>query len=106
MAVSITSRYRTLGIQQAPDAQGTSQPTVPIRRHDPRTEAAIQYRHRVTGVEGLEYLSWRFYGASDTWWRIADANPVRFPLDVQPGNAVAIPAGERPGRIEDRSRTF
>jgi hypothetical protein len=106
MAVSITSRYRPLGIQEAQDTEGQPHTSVPIRRHDPRAQEAIQYQHRVTGVEGIEYLAWRFFGSSESWWRIADANPVRFPLDVRAGDAVAIPTNENVGRIEDRARVF
>lgn len=94
MTVPIASRYRLLGVLQAPGRDGVVRPTVPIRRHDPVAPAsASPYRHRVTGVEDIEYLAWRFGGSSEEWWRIADANPLAFPLDLRPGNAVTLPAG-------------
>jgi nucleoid-associated protein YgaU len=108
MAVSITSRYRSLGVQDFPDTQGTTHPSVPIRRHragapDPR---ASQYRHIVTGVETIEYLSFRFYANSESWWRIADANPVRYPLDARPGDALTVPSSNELQGTTDRTRTF
>ena len=108
MAVPITSRYRSLGIQEAPDAAGVQHPAVPILRHSPSAidPRQTQYRHRITGTEGIEYLAFRFYGNSESWWRIADANPVQFPLDVRPGDAVAVPSGDEAARTEDRSRNF
>lgn len=108
MAVSISSRYRGLGVQDFPDTQGATHPSVPIRRHpadalDPRL---AQYRHRVTGVETVDYLSFRFYANCESWWRIADANPVRHPLDVRPGDALTIPSSNELLGTVDRSRTF
>lgn len=105
MAVGITSRYRGLDTYEATDANGVVHPTVAIRRYAPPPADAINYQHRVTGVEGVEYLSWRFYGNSETWWRIADANPARFPLSLRAGDVEAIPASGSSGRI-DRERVF
>jgi hypothetical protein len=106
MSVPITSRYRPLGIVEAPDARGSLHPTVPIRRSEPPLPTRPNYHHLVTGAEDVEYLAWRFFGASDSWWRIADANPVRFPLDLRPGDALEIPSNEDFGRIVSRERRF
>ena len=104
MPVSITSRYRGEPVQLAADASGTTQATVAIRRHQARDSAA-DHQHVVTGAEDMEYLAWRFYGASETWWRIADANPVAFPLDLRPGARLAVPVDDDAGR-SDRARRF
>ncbi|HEX5368530.1 MAG TPA: hypothetical protein VFY10_03865 [Dehalococcoidia bacterium] len=108
MAVSISSRYRNLGIQDFADADGQTHPSVAIRRHSPvaPNTANSRYTHQVTGVEGIEYLAFRFYGNSESWWRIADANPLRFPLDVKSGDAVAIPSSDDVVTQQDRARTF
>ena len=105
MAVGITSRYRGLDTYEATDANGVVHPTVAIRRYAPPPADAINYQHRVTGVEGVEYLAWRFYGNSETWWRIADANPASFPLSLRAGDVEAIPASGSSGRV-DRERVF
>ena len=47
--------------------------------------------HTLVGAETLDQLAARYYGREDLWWRIADANPGRFPLDWQPGDVVVIP---------------
>lgn len=104
MTVSITSRYRGLDVFNAPAGDGP-RATVAIRRYAPPPSTAVNYQHRVTGVESVEYLSWRFYGNSEQWWRIADANPVTFPLDWRPGAAVAVPTTEQSGETR-RDRIF
>ena len=103
MAVSITSRYRGLEVYDAPDATGAVHPTVAIRRHVPPPAGSVDYHHRVTGIEDIEYLAWRFHGDSEIWWRIADANPPAFPLDLRPGDALSVPTISGFGRI-DRER--
>ncbi len=47
--------------------------------------------HTVVGGETLDQLAATYYGREDVWWRIADANPGRFPLDWQPGDVLVIP---------------
>ncbi|MFL6120432.1 hypothetical protein [Actinophytocola sp.] len=105
MTVGITSRYRGLDTYDATDANGVVHPTVAIRRYTPPPADAVDYQHQVTGVEGVEYLAWRFYGNSEVWWRIADANPARFPLSLRPGDVEAIPAGGA-SAVLDRERVF
>jgi hypothetical protein len=103
MAVPITSRYWGGPVYTATDAAGTPQATMAIRRHTPSTAAV--YQHVVTGVEDVEYLAWRFYGTSDSWWIIADANPLAFPLDLGPGDRIDVPTSAQPGQIS-RARSF
>jgi hypothetical protein len=45
----------------------------------------------VTRGETFDQLAFLYYGREDLWWRIADANPARFPLDWTPGITVVIP---------------
>lgn len=92
MPVDITSRYWALQSYEAP-ASGGTRPAIPMR---PNVEIPKQdlVSHRLTGVENIEYLAWKYYGRSAVWWRVADANPLSFPLDLKPGTAVRIaPAG-------------
>jgi hypothetical protein len=105
MAVPISSRYRGSEVYPAADAAGEPRATVAIRRYEPPPADAVDYQHRVSGAEDVEYLSWRFYGDSESWWRIADANPVAFPLDLAPGDTVGVPTGDRPAQIS-RERVF
>ncbi|MGY1694624.1 hypothetical protein ACI780_06875 [Geodermatophilus sp. SYSU D00814] len=61
----------------------------------------------MSGLEDLEYLAWRLLGSSESWWRIADANPLAFPLDLRPGDTltVAVAADAGTGQV-DRERVF
>jgi nucleoid-associated protein YgaU len=47
--------------------------------------------HELVGGETLDQLAKRYYGREDLWWRIADANPRRFPYDWAPGDKLVIP---------------
>lgn len=92
MPVDIRSRYWALQPYEAPTGEGPT-PTLPIRPNDPPDPDDL-IAHRLSGVETIEYLSWKYYGRSAVWWRIADANPLAFPLDHNPGVPVRIaPAG-------------
>jgi hypothetical protein len=105
MPLSNTSRYFGLDVYEAKDANQDSHPTVPIRPTAPPPQSATFYRYPVTGVENIEYLAWQFYGSSEAWWRIAEANEPIFPLDLRPGMTINIPAPGDVGRIV-RTRRF
>lgn len=57
----------------------------------PTETPADSISHMLVGGETLHQLAARYYGREDLWWRIADANPGRFPLDWRPGETVVIP---------------
>lgn len=99
MPVSITSRYYGLEIFQAEDAEGEKHPTIALRSNPPLAPTAGMYRHTLIGLETLEYLAWRYYGLSEAWWRIAEVNPVAFPLDLTPGTPVSVPSASEVGRV-------
>jgi nucleoid-associated protein YgaU len=105
MPVSLTSRYGKVPVHRATDADGTSRPTIGIRPTAPPPPTTAVYRHVLTGAETLEYLAWRYYGRSDAWWRIAEANRLVFPLDFPTGRAVEVASPNDVGRIE-RTRSF
>jgi hypothetical protein len=105
MPVPLTSRNRGVPIARVRDASGVSRPTIGVRPFAPLDPDEIGYRHVITGADTLESLAWRFYGTSDYWWRIADANLLVFPLDPQPGSGVNVPAADAVGRV-DRTRSF
>ncbi len=50
-----------------------------------------QLLHMLIGNETLDQLAAQYYGREDLWWRIADANPGRFPLDWRAGDVLVIP---------------
>lgn len=103
MAVDITSRYWASGTVTAEDGEDGARVSLPIRR-TPAPRRVHTVNHLATGSESIEYLAWRFYRRSQIWWRIADANPLAFPLDLKPGNRVAIPSAETAGEVIRRRR--
>lgn len=105
MPLPLTSRYHGAPVYPARDAEGEVHPTVGIRPPTPPAPGTQMFRHRVTGLESLEYLAWRYYGTSEQWWRIAEANALVFPLDLKPGAPLAIPAPDDLGRVT-RDRRF
>jgi hypothetical protein len=104
MPVSSTSRYAGLSPYNAPGVDGKSYSTIPLRPQFTPTVAG-SFRHIVTSPETLEYLSWRYFGVSEFWWKIADSNALVFPLDIPNGAAVNIPRGSDFGLFL-RERSF
>jgi hypothetical protein len=105
MPVTVTSRYYGSSVHDVDDPDRGRVPTVAIRLPTSLRPNTRLIQHVVTGVEDIEYLAWRYYGASDAWWRIAEANPMIFPFDLRPGTAIVIPASDDLGRIQ-RRRNF
>jgi nucleoid-associated protein YgaU len=86
MAVTLYSRYHGLGTVTIGGQLSLGQrPTPPI------VDYPDSLLHVVVGGETLDQLAFRYYGREDLWWRIADANPGRFPLDWTPGEMLVIP---------------
>jgi nucleoid-associated protein YgaU len=101
MPVPINSRYASLPIHDAPAPDGTTHPTIGLR--PPPDPSGGPFKHRVVGGETIESIANRYLGSSDAWWRIADANPLVFPMDLTPGQMLVIPDGSSPRRVS-RSR--
>lgn len=105
MPVTPRSRYASLPPEQASAADGSLRTVLPIRRHHGVPPSSARHTHMVTGTETLEYLAWRYQGSSDGWWRVADGNPLRFPLDWRPGQRIEVVANGTPGLVV-RDRRF
>ncbi len=86
MPVSIYSRYYGLDTVERDGRLSLSQrPAVPMEDYP---DSII---HTVVGNEILDQLAAHYYGREDLWWRIADANPLKFPLDWKAGDTLVIP---------------
>ena len=95
MPVSIYSRYYGLDTVEKNGRISLSQrPAVPTEAYP---DAIL---HTLVGEETLDYLAARYYGREDLWWRIADANPLRFPLEWKAGETLIIP----PIRVATRTQ--
>ena len=86
MPVSIYSRY--VGLATVEHLGRVSLAQRPLPSGETYPDGIL---HTVTGGETLDELAQRYYGRAELWWRIADANPGRFPLDWKPGEALVIP---------------
>ena len=79
--------------------------TAALRTSEPTDADEPFAEHRLTDTETLDQLALRYYGREDLWWRIADANPRRFPMDWQPGDVLRIPLSRRVTRTPRTSAT-
>jgi len=86
MPLSRTSRYFGLETLEVDGVR-----TIEQRLAGPPAEFPDSIRHTVVGGETLDGLAKLYYGREDLWWRIADANPGRFPLDLEPGETLVVP---------------
>jgi nucleoid-associated protein YgaU len=105
MPLQLNSRYSTLPAFEAEDAEGVVRPTIAIRLVGAAPRDPTAFRHLVVAGETMEFLAWRYYNSSESWWRIADANPRAFPFYLEPGSFIIIPSAGEVGRIM-RSRRF
>lgn len=86
MSVSRTSRYHGLDRIEVDGRVTLVQRRIPLTAEYP--DAIL---HTVVGSETLDALAHRYYGREELWWRIADANPGRFPADWRAGEQLVIP---------------
>ena len=87
---SPSSRYRGQTPYPALGRDGLVRATLPARPLPPPPDGT-PYLHTVIAGETIESLAQRFLGASELWWRIADANPFRFPFEWRAGVTLVIP---------------
>jgi nucleoid-associated protein YgaU len=86
MAVTIYSRYYGLETVTIDGERSLAQRPIP-----PLVDYTDSLLHVMKAGETLDQLAFVYYGREDLWWRIADANPTKFPLDWAPGDTVVIP---------------
>lgn len=55
--------------------------------------------------EEIDLLARRYYGDESLWWRILDANPLFYPLDLKAGDVINLPAPGPATKIT-RARSF
>ena len=94
MPVSISSRYHGLDLVEVRGRVSLGQRLT--GRPEVYPDSIV---HTVIGKETLDQLAAHYYGREDLWWRIADANPGKFPDDWRAGDTLVIP----PIRIATRT---
>ena len=86
MTISRTSRYYGLETLEVDGKLTLSQ-----RLTGSPPEFPDSLNHTVVGGETLDGLAKLYYGREDLWWWIADVNPTRFALELNPGDVLVIP---------------
>ncbi|KUJ69067.1 hypothetical protein ACZ90_14600 [Streptomyces albus subsp. albus] len=103
MAPAPGSRFTGLPTLTVTAPDGSTRQVVALRLTRPATDTASP--HRLADGEGLDLLARRFYGAESLWWRILDANPRVFPLDLHTGDVLNMPH-PGPATRTTRARDF
>ncbi len=98
MALNNRSRYNGHPAFTATDRNGVARTTLPMRVPLDLT-TGDHFQHTVAVNQSMEFLANRYYGDSELWWRIADANPLVFPLDVSSGERLSVPSAATIGSI-------
>ncbi len=94
MAASIYSRYYGITTLEKDGRLALQQRPRRLRQDFPDS-----IEHTIVGTETLDQISARYYSREDLWWRIADANPAKFPSEWKAGDTLVIP----PIRIATRT---
>ena len=98
------ARYSNLPIVTIKNKQGHSDKARSLRLH--KFEIPLDFIwHTVTDGETIDYLAWKYYADEKLWWKIADANELAFPLQIEAGIRLRIPAPVEATR-QSRQRSF
>jgi nucleoid-associated protein YgaU len=104
MPVRPDSRFAALPVIPVAAPDGTERHVVALRLRVPPLGPPAR-RHVVKGGELIDLIAHRVYGDERMWWRILDANPLVYPLDLAPGDVLDLP-GPGPATRATRARSF
>lgn len=104
MPVRPDSRFAELPVLRVTAPDGSTREVIGLRlRRGPAPPVAT--RHLVTEGEVVDLISRIHFGSEGLWWRLLDANPLRYPLDLEAGDVLDVPAAVEATRVT-RARTF
>jgi nucleoid-associated protein YgaU len=105
MPVTSDSRFAELPLVASIAPDGTVRHVVSLRLR--RESLDVTARHRIQQGQAVDLLARRLLGDERLWWRLLDANPKVYPLelDLEPGTVINVPAAGPAGRVT-RARTF
>lgn len=104
MPVKPDSRFAALPVLRVETPDGGLRDVIAMRLMRRETEGQMT-RHVVMQGEQIDLLARRYFGSERIWWRILDANPVLYPLDLRPGDVLDVPAAGPATRVT-RARRF
>lgn len=103
MPVPRGSRFAGLPVYEVDAPDGSRRHVIGLRLT--RVAEPGGATHRVRQGEAADLIARAALGDELLWWRVLDANPLRYPLDLAPGDVLALPARGEATRA-DRSRSF
>lgn len=103
MPVPRGSRFTGLPVFEVTAPDGTRRHVIGLRLT--ATGVAGEQTHRVRQGEAVDLIARRRLGDEQLWWRLLDVNPLRYPLDLTPGEQLRLP---EPGVVTraNRARSF
>jgi hypothetical protein len=103
MPVSRGTRFADLPVLEVGGPDGEPRQVLGLRlAHGGPTGPGV---HQVVQGEGPDLIALRHLGDAQLWWRILDVNPLVYPLDLAPGDVLALPAAG-PVTRANRARSF
>jgi phage tail protein X len=90
MPVQPDSRYANLPLLAVTAPDGSQRNVVELRLQGQVTGVQTT-AYRVLRGDVVDLVARRFYGDEDIWWRILDANPLVYPLDIKAGDVLQLP---------------
>src|SRR2546423_13757501 len=104
MPAKADSRFMGLPVLRVLAPDGVVRQVIALRlRRPPVTGDEAPYQ--VKDGEPIDLLAQRFYGEGGLWWRILDANPLVYPLDISSDQTLKVPA-RGPATRATRARSF
>lgn len=106
MPVKPDSRFAQQPLLRVLSTDGTPQVAVALPlTASSRGDGSGVATYRVSQRDTVESIANKVLGDESQWWRILDANPVFYPMDLKPGDVLNLPA-PGPATRAIRSRTF
>ncbi|SBT43176.1 hypothetical protein FHG89_17100 [Micromonospora orduensis] len=103
MPIPPSSRFAGLPVLEVVAPDGSRRHVLGLRLHT--TGTAGTETHRVRQGEQIDLIARRRLGDEQLWWRVLDVNPVRYPLDLTPGEQLRLPDPGQATRA-NRARSF
>ena len=103
MPVPQGSRFAGLPVLEVTAPDGTRCHVIGLRLT--AVAAVSEQTHRVLQGEQVDAIARRRLGDEQLWWRLLDANPLRYPLELTPGEHLRLPEPSRATRA-NRARRF
>lgn len=103
MPITPNSRFAGLPVLEVVAPDGTRRHVLGLRLQT--TGEAGSETHRVRQGESIDLIARRRLGDERLWWRVLDVNPLRYPLDLAPGEQLRLPDQGQATRA-NRARSF